>query len=49
MIDETRAARDGVLPVMYREKSTGTTPSPLCVADVRPPVRDRSGAVLPVV
>ncbi|CAL9350295.1 BNR repeat-containing protein [Streptomyces sp. enrichment culture] len=33
VIDETRVAQDGVLSVMYQEKSTGTTPSPLHVID----------------
>lgn len=33
VIDEMRAAADGVLSFMYQEKSTGTTPSPLHVAD----------------
>ncbi len=37
VIDETRVAQDGVLSVMYQEKSTGTTPSPLRVADFRLP------------
>ncbi|WEO93847.1 BNR repeat-containing protein [Streptomyces sp. FXJ1.172] len=33
VIDGTRARSDGVLSFMYQEKSTGTTPSPLYVAD----------------
>ncbi|MGW1050931.1 BNR repeat-containing protein [Streptomyces sp. NPDC002521] len=33
VIDETRVRADGVLSFMYQEKSTGTTPSPLYVAD----------------
>ncbi|MBT3150348.1 BNR-4 repeat-containing protein [Streptomyces sp. CHD11] len=37
VIDETRVAQDGVLSVMYQEKSTGTAPSPLRVADFRLP------------
>ncbi|MEU3096787.1 hypothetical protein ABZ690_18840 [Streptomyces sp. NPDC006967] len=37
--DETRVAQDGVLPAVYREKSTGTTPPPLRVADFRLPAR----------
>ncbi|MDT0398776.1 BNR repeat-containing protein [Streptomyces edwardsiae] len=37
VIDETRVAQDGVLSVMYQEKSIGTTPSPLHVADFRLP------------
>ncbi|SDD29651.1 BNR repeat-containing family member [Streptomyces prasinopilosus] len=39
LIDETRPAQDGVLPVMYQERSTspGTTPSALHVADFRLP------------
>ncbi|MFJ3980808.1 BNR repeat-containing protein [Streptomyces fungicidicus] len=37
VVDETRVAQDGVLSVMYQEKSTGTTPSPLHVADFRLP------------
>ncbi|GAA3494926.1 hypothetical protein GCM10019016_020260 [Streptomyces prasinosporus] len=37
VIDESRVAQDGVLSVMYREKSTGTTPSPLHVVDFRLP------------
>ncbi|MET8219350.1 BNR repeat-containing protein [Streptomyces hirsutus] len=37
LIDETRPAQDGVLSVMYQERSTGTTPSALHVADFRLP------------
>ncbi|QIJ66113.1 BNR repeat-containing protein [Streptomyces sp. JB150] len=37
VVDETRIAQDGVLSVMYQEKSTGTTPSALRVADFRLP------------
>lgn len=37
--DETRVAQDGVLPFVYREKSTGTAPSPLRVAVFRLPAR----------
>ncbi|WP_407111860.1 hypothetical protein ACE1N8_33105 (plasmid) [Streptomyces sp. DSM 116494] len=37
--DETRVAQDGLLPFVHREKSTGTTPSPLRVADFRLPAR----------
>ncbi|MGW7518640.1 BNR repeat-containing protein [Streptomyces sp. NPDC054796] len=33
VIDETRLARDGVLSVLYQERSSGTTPSPIHVAD----------------
>ncbi|WP_369393877.1 BNR repeat-containing protein [Streptomyces sp. CG1] len=33
VIDEMRVRADGVLSFMYQEKSTGTTPSPLYVAD----------------
>ncbi|MGW1810784.1 BNR repeat-containing protein [Streptomyces sp. NPDC002078] len=33
VIDETRIRADNVLSFMYQEKSTGTTPSPLYVAD----------------
>ncbi|MGW9400027.1 hypothetical protein [Streptomyces sp. NPDC055642] len=39
MSDETRVAQDGLLPFVHREKSTGTTPSPLRVADFRLPAR----------
>ncbi|MER6676652.1 BNR repeat-containing protein [Streptomyces sp. NPDC000983] len=38
VIDETRVAQDHVLSVMYQEKSSGTTPSALRVADFRLPV-----------
>ncbi|MFE6287170.1 BNR repeat-containing protein [Streptomyces sp. NPDC057877] len=38
VVDETRVAQDGVLSFMYQEKSSGTTPSPLRVADFRLPV-----------
>jgi hypothetical protein len=37
VVDETRVAQDGVLSVMYQEKSTGTTPSPLHAVDFRLP------------
>lgn len=37
VIDETRVAQDEVLSVMYQEKSSGTTPSALRVADFRLP------------
>ncbi|CAL9599182.1 hypothetical protein SUDANB58_05400 [Streptomyces sp. enrichment culture] len=37
VIDETRVAQDGVLSVMYQEKSSGTTPSALRVVDFRLP------------
>ncbi|WP_371667781.1 BNR repeat-containing protein [Streptomyces sp. NBC_00289] len=37
VIDETRIAQDGVLSVMYQEKSSGTTPSALHVVDFRLP------------
>ncbi|MGC9377413.1 BNR repeat-containing protein [Streptomyces sp. MH13] len=37
LIDETRIAQDGVLSVMYQERSRGTTPSALHVADFRLP------------
>ncbi|MEU6591558.1 BNR repeat-containing protein [Streptomyces sp. NPDC046881] len=33
VVDETRVRADGVLSFLYQEKSTGTTPSPLHVAD----------------
>ncbi|MET7457400.1 BNR repeat-containing protein [Streptomyces sp. NPDC005574] len=33
VVDETRIAQDGVLSVMYQEKSSGTTPSALHVVD----------------
>ncbi|MGP2437792.1 BNR repeat-containing protein [Streptomyces sp. JW3] len=38
LVDETRLTQDGVLSVLYQERSTGTTPSPLRVADFRLPV-----------
>ncbi|MEV4338950.1 BNR repeat-containing protein [Streptomyces sp. NPDC049590] len=37
VVDETRSAADGVLPFMYQERSAGTIPSPLHVADFAPP------------
>ncbi|MEV6961171.1 BNR repeat-containing protein [Streptomyces sp. NPDC051207] len=37
VVDETRVAQDGVLSVMYQERSSGTTPSPLHVVDFRLP------------
>ncbi|MFJ4830888.1 BNR repeat-containing protein [Streptomyces sp. NPDC088747] len=37
VIDETRVPQDGILSVMYQEKSSGTTPSPLRVVDFRLP------------
>ncbi|MFI9758812.1 BNR repeat-containing protein [Streptomyces sp. NPDC051963] len=37
VIDEMRIAQDNVLSVMYQEKSSGTTPSALRVADFRLP------------
>ncbi|MFJ4621785.1 BNR repeat-containing protein [Streptomyces sp. NPDC088812] len=37
VVDETRVAQDGVLSVMYQEKSSGTTPSALHVVDFRLP------------
>ncbi|WP_369176185.1 BNR repeat-containing protein [Streptomyces mutabilis] len=37
LVDETRVARDGVLSVMYQERSSGTTPSALHVVDFRLP------------
>lgn len=37
VIDEMRIAQDGVLSVMYQEKSGGTTPSALHVVDFRLP------------
>jgi hypothetical protein len=37
VIDETRVPQDGILSVMYQEKSSGTTPSPLHVIDFRLP------------
>ncbi|RZD54564.1 Tat pathway signal sequence domain protein [Streptomyces albidoflavus] len=33
VVDETRIAQDGVLTVLYQERSTGTTPSPLRTVD----------------
>ncbi len=38
LIDETRPAQDGVLSVMYQERSSGTTPSALHVTDFRLPI-----------
>lgn len=38
VIDEMRVSQDGILSVMYQEKSSGTTPSPLRVVDFRLPV-----------
>ncbi|MBT2414084.1 BNR repeat-containing protein [Streptomyces sp. ISL-12] len=38
LVDETRVPQDGVLSVLYQERSTGTTPSPLRVVDFRLPV-----------
>jgi hypothetical protein len=35
LVDSSRVGHDGVLSVMYQEKSTGTTPSPLRVVDYR--------------
>lgn len=37
VVDDTRVAQDGVLSFMYQQKSTGTTPSALRVADFRLP------------
>ncbi|KFG71819.1 BNR repeat-containing protein [Streptomyces mutabilis] len=37
LVDETRVALDGVLSVMYQERSSGTTPSALHVVDFRLP------------
>ncbi|MCX5563412.1 BNR repeat-containing protein [Streptomyces sp. NBC_00038] len=37
VIDEMRVSQDGILSVMYQEKSSGTTPSPLRVVDFRLP------------
>ncbi|NBH08433.1 BNR repeat-containing protein [Amycolatopsis sp. SID8362] len=34
-VDDSRLATDGVLSVMYQQVSTGTTPSPIRVADFR--------------
>lgn len=33
VVDETRIAQDGVLSIMYQQKSSGTTPSPIRVVD----------------
>jgi hypothetical protein len=39
LVDHTRIAQDGVLSILYQEKSTGTTtPSPLHVIDFQLPV-----------
>jgi hypothetical protein len=35
LVDDSRAASAGVLSVMYQQKSTGTTPSPLRVIDFK--------------
>jgi hypothetical protein len=35
LVDEQRVRRDGVLSVLYQRRSTGTTPSPIRVADFR--------------
>jgi hypothetical protein len=35
LVDSSRVVREGVLSVMYQEKSSGTTPSPLRVVDYR--------------
>jgi len=35
LVDDTRAARDGTISVMYQQRSHGTTPSPVKVADFR--------------
>ncbi|MEB3368933.1 BNR repeat-containing protein [Saccharopolyspora mangrovi] len=35
LVDDTRAAKDGVISVMYQQRSQGTTPSPIAVADFR--------------
>ncbi len=35
LVDSSRVAHDGVLSVLYQEKSTGKTPSPLRVVDYR--------------
>jgi hypothetical protein len=32
-VDETRLAQDGVLSIMYQQKSSGTTPSAIRVVD----------------
>ncbi|MFD9461273.1 BNR repeat-containing protein [Streptomyces sp. NPDC060027] len=37
VIDETRVPQDGILSVMYQERSSGTTPSALRVVDFRLP------------
>ncbi|MER5467778.1 BNR repeat-containing protein [Streptomyces sp. NPDC002685] len=37
VIDETRVPQDGILSVMYQERSSGTTPSALHVIDFRLP------------
>ncbi|UCM91109.1 BNR repeat-containing protein [Streptomyces marincola] len=37
VVDHTRVRQDGVLSFLYQERSTGTTPSPLRVADFRLP------------
>jgi hypothetical protein len=34
-VDASRVAEDGVLSVLYQQRSTGTTPSPIRVADFR--------------
>jgi hypothetical protein len=34
-VDTSRVATDGVLSVQYQQASTGTTPSPIRVADIR--------------
>ncbi|MFV2117516.1 BNR repeat-containing protein [Streptomyces sp. Act-28] len=33
VVDETRVAQDGVLSLMYQQRSSGTTPSPIRVVD----------------
>ncbi|MCP9948611.1 hypothetical protein [Actinomadura madurae] len=35
LVDDSRVATDGVLSVMYQQKSTGTTPSPIRVIDFK--------------
>ncbi|MGP4028311.1 BNR repeat-containing protein [Actinomadura sp. 3N407] len=35
LVDDSRVASDGVLSVMYQQKSTGTTPSPIRVIDFK--------------
>lgn len=35
LVDDSRAARDGTISVMYQQRSRGTTPSPIKVADFR--------------